>query len=167
MQETFNRSNISNFYEKSILSSSFKKINIFDETTGKVDFSTEEQEIKTKFVKDGISIIGSSLYSEHILAIQEKKSFISYYRTNLLRDFLGSSPIDDEVTAIDTSCDNRLVMLGTAAGKFYIYELNSGNLLFHLEIGVEKIIKVKFLNRDGSIILILSSAYLKLFLLDE
>jgi WD40 repeat protein len=148
--EKINKSSISSFNERVILSTSKedKKIFLWDETNRSVIYTYEDQNIKTYIPTDKLKILGQELYSEYLLALQENKSLITIWKTNASEPFLKSTPIDERITSILLSDNNKLLFLGTETGTLYTHELFNGNQK-NKQIALEKITDIKIGLKDS------------------
>ncbi len=167
MLEKLNKSNLSGFNEKMIFSTSKedKKIFLWDENTGTITFTYEDQNSKNFFTK--VEILGKDLYSEYILSLQENKSLITYYKTNATEPFLKCNPIDERITSIEASDDSKMLFISTENGNFFIYELFSGNLLVNSQISSEKIFEFKSFMKNNSAFVFVCEDYIKFYLMEN
>jgi WD40 repeat protein len=162
-------SNFQIFNDKMILSTSKedKKIFLWDENTMTILYTYEDSNMKSFISKNKLNVIGKDLYSEYILTLQENKSLISIWKTNSSECAIKCSPIDERITSIDTSLNNKIFAIATETGNLYLYELFSGNLLTTVQISGSVIYDLKFCLRDGGLIIFLCEDYIKLFKLEN
>ena len=167
MMEKINKSSLSGLNDKIILSTSKddKKIFLWDENTGSVTYTYEDQNTKNYISK--LLILGKDLYSEFIISLQENKSLLTFYKTNASEPFLKCNPIDERITCIDTSDDSKYLFISTENGNFFIYEIFSGNLLTSSQISSEKILDFKPCLKNSSGFLFICQDYVKFFLLEN
>lgn len=114
-----------------------KKIHLWDERTGGIVYSYEDENIKTFISKGKLAVLG--VYSEYIICLQENKSMFMIWKTDTVDTFIKCSPIDENITCFKPSSDNLYLLVGTDSGKVFIYELFSGNLLSSFQPHLDKI----------------------------
>jgi WD40 repeat protein len=165
--EKINKSSIAGFTEKVILSTSKedKKIFLWDENNRSIIYTYEDSNIKTYLSQGGINILGQDLYSEYIVALQENKSLVTIWKTSQSEPLLKSTPVDERITAICASNDNKLLYLGTETGNLFIHELFTGNIQ-NAQVSTEKVVDIKTGLKD-SVIFCLCEDYFKVILLES
>jgi hypothetical protein len=165
--DKINKSSISSFNEILILSTSKedKKVFLWDECNRSVLYTYEDPNIKTYIPNDKMRILGKELYSEYIFALQENKSLITIWKTNASEPFLKATPIEERITSILLSDNNKLLFLGTETGMVYIHELFSGNQKSK-QIALEKITDMRIGLKD-SLLFCLSDDYFRVVSLEK
>jgi WD40 repeat protein len=166
--DKFIKSNIPNFNEKVILSTSKedKRLLLWDDTNRCIIYTYEDSNVKTFVPNNKLLVIGQELYSEYILALQENKSLITIWKTNVTESAIRSVPIDERITCTSLTNNNKLLFLGTETGNIFISELFTGNI-FGLQVSSEKLLAIKPLLRHSSYILCVCKDYIKSFLLEK
>jgi WD40 repeat protein len=159
--DKISKSSISSFTEKVIISTSKedKKIFLWDENNRSIIYTYEDQNIKTFIPTNKLKILGPELFSEYILTLQENKSLITIWKTNASEPFLKATPIEERITAIHTTDNNKLLLLGTETGNLYIHELFTGNQI-NKQIASDRIIDIKVGLKD-SMLFCLTESYFK------
>ena len=101
-----------------------------------------------------------------MISLQENKSLITIWNTNSNKFSHKCTPIDERITSLDISNNNKLIIFSTENGNIFIYELFSGNLLNqnNTKISNEKIHKIKTCLNNGGL-LILTENYFKINLI--
>jgi WD40 repeat protein len=169
MLKTNSLTNFQTFNDKMIISTSRddKKILLWDENTASVVYTYEDSNMKS-FISNGkLYSVGGDLFSEYILALQENKSLMSIWKTNASECAIKCSPIDERITSIDMTSNNKLIFIATETGILHIYELFSGNLINSVNVATTSILGLKSPLQDGGMILILCEDYIKILLLEN
>jgi len=142
-----------------------KKIFLWDENTGTITYTYEDQNSKNFIAK--LEILGKDLYSEFLISLQENKSLITFYKTSASEPHLKCNPIDERITCIEASEDAKLLFISTENGNFFVYEIFSGNLLVSTQISGERIFEFKSCFKNSSGLLFICEDYIKFFLLEN
>ena len=142
-----------------------KKIILWDERTGGIVFSYEDESIKTYIPTSKLQVLG--IYSEYIIATQENKSMFLAWKTDTVDAIFKCSPIEERVTVFKVSNDSLYLYIGTETGKVYLYELFSGNIITSFNAHVERINDLE-ISYDNSVLVTCSSDnMIKLFLIER
>jgi pre-rRNA-processing protein IPI3 len=142
-----------------------KKIILWDERTGGIVFSYEDESIKTFIPQGKILLLGP--YSEYIIATQENKSMFFVWKTDTVDAIFKSSPIEEKITVYKTTNDCLYLYVGTDSGKVYLYELFSGNVVASFQSHSEKVNDLE-VNSEGSTVVTCShDCLVRLFMLEK
>jgi WD40 repeat protein len=142
-----------------------KQIFLWDERTGGIVFSYEDESVKTYIPRTKINVLG--IYSDYIIATQENKSMFLVWKTDTVDAIFKSSPIEERITVFKPSRDSLYFFIGTEFGKVYIYELFSGNILTSFQAHLESINDLE-INYDGSVLITCSHDNLiRVFLIER
>ena len=153
--------------EKMIFSTSRddKKILLWDERTGGVVFSYEDESIKTYIPNGKMQVLG--LYSDYILATQENKSMFLLWKTDTVDAVFKSSPLEDKITVFKATLDSLYLFIGTESGMAFIYELFTGNLNAGFQAHSDRINDIEISVDSGVIITCARDGMLRLFMVER